>query len=307
MSLTNVVKCAPMGLTELLLRSLPPSSAPADRCTNLASLETQLEQVVTAASAAWPGVNLPVEEFLPYLAQRLREGATPADVLNLHAADLYLACACARGDATAIAAFEARCLTVVDQALAPLHVDSDALAEIKQEIRRTLLVADGHAPKITDFAGRGDLRGWLRVMAVRDALSRLRRARRELAADEDLLERTWLPHTNPELELLKSRYRDEFKRAVGEAMSALTPRERTLLRQQFIDGLTIDQLGATYRVHRATAARWLERARQKLQVTTRAALMKRLTVQPLELDSVMRLIQSRLDMSVRAFFRRRPP
>jgi RNA polymerase sigma-70 factor (ECF subfamily) len=295
-----------MSLTELLLASLPASSALA-ATSNAPGLERALEEVVAAATAAWPGVHVPVEEFIPYLAQRLGEGATPADALNLHTLDLYLACACARGDATAIAAFEARYLTVVDQALAPLNVDSDAVAEIKQEIRRTLLVADGRAPKITGFAGRGDMRGWLRVMAVRDALSSLRRVRREQPADDELLERTWIPQASPELEMLKNQYRDEFKSAVGEAMRALTPRERTLLRQQFIDSLTIDQLGAIYRVHRATAARWVERARQKVLVTTRAALMKRLTVQPAELDSVMRLINSRLDMSVRAFFRRRPP
>jgi RNA polymerase sigma-70 factor (ECF subfamily) len=194
---------------------------------------------------------------------------------------------------------------MVDRALAALNVGADTVAEIKQQIRHSLLVADPGPPKITDFSGRGDLRGWLRVMAVRDALTMVRRARREQPADDYLLERAWTPQVSPELESLKNLYRDEFKTAVGEAIRSLTVRERTLLRQQFMDGLTIDQLAAIYHVHRATAARWVERARHQVLMTTRAALMKRLTVQPSELDSVMRLIGSRLEVSVRALFRRR--
>ncbi len=289
-------------LTELLLGA----PAAGQAVVPSGSLEPMLEEIVCAATAAWPGVRVPIEEFIRYLGRRLRTDLPPLDALShLHTSDLYLACACSRGDAQAIAAFETRYLTMVDRALAALNVCADAVAEIKQQIRRTLLVADPGPPKITDFAGRGDLRGWLRVMAVRDALTMVRRARREQPADDDLLDRAWTPQASPELESLKNLYRDEFKSAVGEAIRSLTMRERTLLRQQFIDGLTIDQLAAIYRVHRATAARWVERARHQVLTTTRAALMKRLTVQPSELDSVMRLINSRLDMSVLGFLRRR--
>ena len=49
--------------------------------------------------AAWPTVELAPEAFAAYLAER---EPTPA-----RAADLYIACACARGDEEAIGRFEA--------------------------------------------------------------------------------------------------------------------------------------------------------------------------------------------------------
>jgi RNA polymerase sigma-70 factor, ECF subfamily len=273
-----------------------------------ASLEALLEEIVRSAQSAWPGVNLAPDRFIPYLGRRLPTGLPAEEALRqIHTSDLYLACACAHGDAQAIAAFEARCLTVVDRAVVALPVDADVVAEVKQQLRRNLFVGDGRPPEILDFVGRGDLRGWVRVMAVRLALAMMRRARKNETADDDLIDKAVLPQESPELAYLKNSYRRQFKSAVGDAIKGLTVRERTLLRQHFIDGLTIDEIGTVYRVHRATAARWIARAREAVLNATRAALMKRLTIEPEELDSILRLINSRLEVSFRAFFRQRRP
>jgi RNA polymerase sigma-70 factor, ECF subfamily len=286
-------------LTGLLL-------GPTSACPRSASLEALLEEIVRSAQAAWPAVKLAPDQFIPHLGRRMPAGLPAEEALRqIHTSDLYLACACAHGDAQAIAAFEAHCLTVIDRALVALPVDADAVAEVKQQLRHNLFVGDGRPPEITNFVGRGDLRGWVRVMAVRVALAMVRRARKNETADDDLLERALLPQENPELGYLKNSYRSQFKSAVADAIKGLTVRERTLLRQHFIDELTIDEIGTLYRVHRATAARWIARARQAVLTATRAALMKRLTVQPEELDSILRLINSRLEVSLRAFFRQR--
>jgi RNA polymerase sigma-70 factor (ECF subfamily) len=250
-------------------------------------------------------VSLSAEQFVPYLGRRLSPRVDAELALaQLHADDLYLACACALADPAAIAALEAHCLDGLDAALARFHLGADGVAEVKQQIRRNLLVGDERPPEINDFVGRGDLRGWVRVMAVRLALKSVRRMRKDNAADEGLLAALQAPG-DPELEYLKKLYRDELKLAVNEAILALPARERTLLRQQYIDDLTIDEIGSIYRVHRATAARWVARARESLLKRVRSLLMKRLMVGPAELDSVLRLINSRLDMSIRAFFRQR--
>ena len=65
-----------------------------------------------------------------------------------------------------------------------------------------------------------------------------------------------------------------------------------------LDGLSIDQLAAFYRVHRATTARWIEAARQAVLDGTRKELIRRLQLSRSELDSVMRLIGSQLDVSL---------
>lgn len=70
-----------------------------------------------------------------------------------------------------------------------------------------------------------------------------------------------------------------------------------------MERLGIDEIAGIYRVHRATAARWLARIRERLYTGTRTELMQRLAVDPREFDSVMRLIRSRLDASISAGLR----
>jgi RNA polymerase sigma-70 factor (ECF subfamily) len=96
---------------------------------------------------------------------------------------------------------------------------------------------------------------------------------------------------------LEARYKPEFEAAVRVAMGRLTPKQRTLLRHSLIDGLSIDVLGAHYKVSRATAARWLAGAREALRDGTRAELVGKLGLTPSQCASIARLIQSRLDVS----------
>lgn len=59
-------------------------------------------------------------------------------------------------------------------------------------------------------------------------------------------------------------------------------------------------LGARYGVHRGTAARWLERCNRTLLDRTRRALVTRLRVARTEVDSILRLVRSRLEVRIRA-------
>ncbi|HEY0476618.1 MAG TPA: sigma-70 family RNA polymerase sigma factor, partial [Kofleriaceae bacterium] len=181
---------------------------------------------------------------------------------------------------------------------------ADVTAEVKQDIRRRVLVGDGGPPEIGDFSGRGDLRSWIRIMAVRQALRRQRRARREVSLEDDRLLQHVVGAGSPESDHLKGSYRQEFQRAFAAALRALPDRERTLLRQHYIDALTIDELGGLYRVHRSTAARLLVRARQVLRDATRARMMAQLEVRPEDLDSIMRMIRSQMEITLRGLLRR---
>lgn len=53
-----------------------------------------------------------------------------------------------------------------------------------------------------------------------------------------------------------------------------------------------------YGVHRATAARWLADARAALGDAIRGELAGRLRIAASEVDSIVRLVQSRVDMSL---------
>jgi RNA polymerase sigma-70 factor (ECF subfamily) len=71
-----------------------------------------------------------------------------------------------------------------------------------------------------------------------------------------------------------------------------------LLKQHFLDGLSIDRMAALHDVHRATAARWIAKLLERLLVDTRSRLQAALDVDAEELDSVLRLIQSCMDASI---------
>jgi RNA polymerase sigma-70 factor (ECF subfamily) len=75
-------------------------------------------------------------------------------------------------------------------------------------------------------------------------------------------------------------------------------RDRVMLRQHFVDGLTIDELGPLYGVHRATAARWIASAKEDLMTRTRREFMARARLSPKEMASVMRMVQSRLEVTL---------
>src|SRR5438128_2172894 len=81
---------------------------------------------------------------------------------------------------------------------------------------------------------------------------------------------------DPELGRLKEHYAADFRLAVRGGIAALGRRERTLLRQHFIDGVSLDQLAVLHRVHRATIARWIAQARRTLLELIRASLSQRL-------------------------------
>ena len=172
-----------------------------------------------------------------------------------------------------------------------------------QGLRVTLLTGDrAGGPGIADYAGRGDLGAWLRSVTVRTALKSLRQARRDRPVDADL-DALAAPGASPELALLRASCAADFRAALAEALAALSARDRTLLRQHFVDNLTIDELAPVYGVHRATAARWLARLRAEVLGQTRDALARRLGPAAPELTSVLRLIDSQLDLSLSRLLR----
>lgn len=264
------------------------------------SLETRLTALVQDARAAWPGVTVSDGELLAYLAARLPpEGDAAAALGALRTSDLYLACACARGDAAALRAMEAGPLAEVAAAVkrSTLHVPVD---EVMQAVRRLLFVASADAaPRIADYRGTGELRAWLRVTAVRAALKLLRKDRHQVALDDEALAALPAAGGDVELEFVKRQYRAGFKRAFLDAMASLPAREQNLLRQHFLDDLSIDQLGALYHVHRSTTARWIARAQSTLFERTKRTLMKQMKVSRSECESIIRLAQSQLHVTLR--------
>ncbi|WP_394829334.1 transcriptional regulator [Pendulispora albinea] len=222
---------------------------------------------------------------------------------NEHLDDLELASACARGEIEAIATFEARYFREIDVALARIARSSADRSEIAQRVRERFFVAPpGGRPRIAEYAGRGELRNWARAGIVRIVLQFVTRRPRDVPTEDALfLAGLASNEPSPEMAYLKARYGAEFKASFERAANVLTPRERNLLRHGILDGLTSDELGALFGVHRATAARWLASARERLSDELRRDLSARLEVPSAELDSLLRVMQSSLEITLRRY------
>ncbi|HEY2364815.1 MAG TPA: hypothetical protein VGH87_00470 [Polyangiaceae bacterium] len=229
---------------------------------------------------AWPGVDVAEADFDEWVRARA-EDSHGAPLYG----DLYLACALAAGNAAALRAFDAMLGAIHDE-------------EVRQLVRHKLLVAEvGKPPKIADYAGRGGLKTWLRIVATRTALDLNAAKGREVPVEEGTLEYVIGAGEDPELDFFKERYRKEFRAAFADAFAALDPRDRSLLRYAFGQQLSIDVIGTLYGVHRATAARWIVTAHDELKKTLRKTMMERLDVKPDEYASILRLIESRIEIS----------
>jgi RNA polymerase sigma-70 factor, ECF subfamily len=278
-----------MELAEHFARHWPGGASPSPE------LEALLAEVCARAEAAHPDVRHPRRAFVERLARRPPLDADPARHLEtVRAADLYLAAAAADGDPAAVGRVERLLSVEVDAAGAGVRAAPSMTDEVKQRLRTHLLVgSEARGPAIADYAGHGDLRGFLRISATREHLRLIRTDRREVPFDEEVA-----AAVDPELERLKATYREHFTRCFVQALAELEPRERTLLRHHTIDRLTIDQIGAIYGAHRATAARWLERARVKLAERTEELLAEEFSMDPGEVASVIRLVRSQLHVTL---------
>jgi RNA polymerase sigma-70 factor (ECF subfamily) len=192
--------------------------------------------------------------------------------------DLRLVSAALDGDTAALERVDALLRAEVDAAAKTVRAPTGLGDEVLQRLRETLVVGTAErGPALRDYAGHGELRGFLRVSAVRECLRLLKMQRREVGMEaEDLAQ--LVPAADPELDRLKQTYRNEFASCFAEALASLEARERTILRMNSIDRLSIDEIGSVYAVHRATAARWLERARLAVAEKTEQLLAERLAL-----------------------------
>lgn len=208
--------------------------------------------------------------------------------------EVELAKACARGEPAALARFEATFATLI-RTTARRFGDATFADEILQAVRERLLVSDGSQPRIGTFTGDGPLAGFVQATAVRLSLNQLSAgARHSLPMDDEAVLALPSRDSDPELGMIRQRYRAEFKEAFAAAMAALDPDLRTALRLYYLDGLALADLGKLFGWSVPTASRRVAAARAELLDATRAHLGTKLRLNEREIESVLRLLQSRL-------------
>ncbi|MGE0547019.1 MAG: sigma-70 family RNA polymerase sigma factor [Kofleriaceae bacterium] len=284
-------------LADGLLRRFGRAGEVADR----QAIERRLQQLVDEALATWSGVALAPVVFVDYLADRIvTVSDDPLDALRRAVvSDIYLACGCTLGDPRALDHFERAILTPVVHALKRRHSQS-VLDELAQVLRARLLVVrgEGEPPRIADYSGLGPLTRWLRVIAVRELIDLIGDTRDDIELDPET--GNWpLLGVDTELDFLKASYRSLFSAAFRAAFAALEARERNLLRYYYVDGLRMDRIAGLYKVTQPTVSRWIKAAQDKLLDEARRGLLERLGGNPHEIESLLRLMKSQIELSLR--------
>jgi RNA polymerase sigma-70 factor len=273
------------------------------------ALGATLAECLSAGQAGWPTLPLPPLDFIAHLAQRapLQEGkVTLAGLRGLHAGDLYLACACQRNVPPALELFEQHFLPPLAAYLRRSEPSPVVVDELCQQLREELFVgvpAGAHrsrgAAKIAHYDGRGSLKAWLRVVALRTALTRRRGERRERLQPLDDTTLLALPSgAGPELEFLRQQHEPDIKQALTEALATLPSDRVNVLRLHLLDGLTLEKIAGLYHVNRSSVKRWLDDARARLLSELRRRLQARFQLPPKDLDSLLTHLRSQLDLSL---------
>jgi RNA polymerase sigma-70 factor (ECF subfamily) len=259
-----------------------------------------IDHLLEQGRAAFPELAITDERLLPLVKQRLAEAEHP-----LAPDEIYLACACALRDPAAITAFEKRYFGVIAPVLSRMSLSRDQIAEVEQLLRVRLFVAEaGELPRVVSYAGDGQLGGLVRVAALRAGLNLLRDAGK-LERDDAGFEDLPITADTPELSQLKAQHRAAFKAAFEDAIETLESRDRSLLQLSIVKGHGIDRIAAIYAIHRATAARWLQAARDNLTKQVHKLLAARLNTPVDELGDLLPLVESRLELSLERLLRSR--
>ena len=199
----------------------------------------RLAAALDAADGQWPAEWLAHEDFAAELAQRLELeddlGAVARWWDHLRAGDLYLACACARGIAPALQAFEKLYAGELAR-IARRFQRPDLGADDLIQLLRTKLFAPplgcaapespAARPKIASYTGQGFLQNWVRVTATRTFIDGVRWQQADGTEEPiapDLAELLQEPAANFELRMLKQEHAAHFKAAFADAVAALGP------------------------------------------------------------------------------------
>jgi RNA polymerase sigma-70 factor (ECF subfamily) len=274
-----------------------------DEASAWPGLDDALGELLSAARAKWQKVELSDEAFVGHVADRLPVEASVAEGLpRMPASDLYLACACAKRNPAAWAAFDAGFLGDLEAIWKRFNYVVSSPDDLRQLLHERLFLGTAtESPRILEYTGEGSLRNWVRVVVLRTLINAAGRQSRELPVEDEALIALGGDVASAESAYFKERYGPELKRAFQEAVEQLTFRERNVLRYAFADNLSIDRIGEIYGIHRATASRWVSRAKERLADLIRAELVARLKVSESELASILRLTMSGFHVSLGHF------
>jgi len=297
----------PLKLAEMLLAHVRDHRAQPEDVTALA---LTLDRAMEAARAQWEGVDVPAELFMRYIAERLSkaepERAFASVVERLHLRDLYLACACVRGDVVALARFEKHCLSKLPVMIGHLRLSSAALDDVCEKTRVVLLVGrdKGNGPKLHTYGGRCPLASWVATVAINIALEPLKESDSRMMSwsDEEVrrvMEDVPAAWGNPENRLSREHEEAAVHEAVRRAIASLPDDDRLWFQLYFRDGLSEAAIGKIAKKNQSTIARRLKDARMRIYKQAKRSLRERLGYST---ESILAMLDSQFELHISQIF-----
>jgi RNA polymerase sigma-70 factor (ECF subfamily) len=248
-----------------------------------------LDALVDAAMAARPGLDRhAIAEHLTAIVSD--DGEVAID-------DLALAFAAVRGDANAVTDLYALVERAARPALAVAGYNTAITDDTIQETSIRLLVGPiGESrPLLLGYQGRAPLVSWIKTIALRTA-ARLVEINRRISGDDSMLTELAAVE-DPARDVLRAELRPAVRAAYASAVKNLSYVDRELLASVIVRGETIDHLARTNGIHRATAARWVGRARAALDDALRRELATALAVPADDVSSLMSAIATSIELT----------
>lgn len=241
------------------------------------------------------------EQLLEYWRERWQGGDRAESGSSALSAvgDLLLAQACAQGCREAISDFTLRFRGLIVRATTRVGFEGGEISDAADHVLMTMLFPEeGRPAGIIGYSARGALSGWVASYTMRCGL-RIRRdlGRRHNRRNRYLMQMVGEVEKDLELDLGRHELTSAIKEAFERAVDHLDERDRVLLHWSYVAAMNVDEIGALYEVHRATAARWVAAARSRL-VGEMSRILLGADGEREQLLELMGDVRSRLDLSL---------
>jgi RNA polymerase sigma-70 factor len=270
-------------------------------------LEELLYRAWEKGRRRWPQVELPADIFVRHFIQLWRKVATEEELAlrlerdTLDVEGMYLACACVYKIPKADQILEHEYFKKLRPLLRRLGLSEARVDEVLQMVRELLLMGTRESgPKLAGYTGSGRLMRWMETVAVR-IVPKTGSSIPPMPGDSTLGALAW-SGTDPELALIKSDYRREFRQALNDARATLSDRDHNLILFHYSHRMPTTQMGPIFGVDQSTISRRLKEARDKILRETKRLLKERLNLSSQEFESLMNIIWSNIDISLSQIF-----
>ncbi len=217
--------------------------------------------------------------------------------------DVYLACGLVQRKPQALEAFDRTLRPALERAVRSMGNQPWGVDEIVQQTCEKLLVADddGQPARVRSYGAVGSLLSYATTAASRLIAQGLRSHKAEDSLESQQL--SALPSTTDvERLVMKKEQGSRFEEAFFQALRSLSPRDRSLLRLNLVEGVAAEKLAPMHDVSRATITRWVAEAREELAVRTRKALVDARVASD-DAEPFLTSLQSQFDVSLARLFR----